>query len=64
MARYEVPDEELVLSRGDKGEMAVYKGAPKAATMHHDFAFALGVLGAFMAIFCTLALGAILTGTL
>ena len=64
MARYDVPDEELVLSRGDKGEMAVYVGAPEAAVMHHDFAFTLGVAGAFLAVFCTLALGAILTGTL
>ena len=44
--------------------MAIYMGTPKAATMHHDFAFALGVLGAFMAVFSTLALGAILTGSL
>ena len=64
LARHEIPGEELVLSRGEKGEMAVYVGPPQAATMHHDFAFTLGVLGAFMAVFSTLALGAILTGTL
>jgi hypothetical protein len=64
LAKYVIPDEELVLSRGEKGEMAVYLGSPDAATLHHDFAFALGVLGVFMAVFCTFALGAILTGTL
>ena len=64
LAQYDIPNEELILSRGQKGEMAVYLGAPQAAVMHHDFAFALGVLGAFMAVFCALGLGAILTGTL
>ncbi len=64
LVKYDIPDEELILSRGRKGEMAVYLGAPQAAVMHHDFAFALGVLGAFMAVFCGLGLGAILTGTL
>lgn len=64
IAKYDIPDEELVLSRGDRGEMAVYMGAPTEAVMHHDFAFALGVMGAVMAVFCALGLGAILTGTL
>lgn len=64
LAKYDIPDEELVLSRGHKGEMAVYMGAPTQAVMHHDFAFALGVMGALMAVFCALGLGAILTGTL
>ncbi len=64
LARYDIPDEELVLSRGQKGEMAIYGGAPTEAVMHHDFAFALGVMGAVMAVFCALGLGAILTGTL
>lgn len=64
MARYDIPDEELVLSRGQTGEMAVYMGAPTEAVMHHDFAFALGVVGAVMAVFSALGLGAILTGTL
>jgi len=64
LTRYQIPGEELILSRGQHGEMAVYMGAPQAATMHHDFAFALGVMGAFMAVFSTLALGAILTGNL
>jgi hypothetical protein len=44
--------------------MAVYEGAPTEAVMHHDFAFALGVMGAVMAVFSALGLGAILTGTL
>ena len=64
LARYDIPDEELIVSRGQKGEMAVYAGAPQQATMHHDFAFALGVMGALMAVFCALGLGAILTGNL
>jgi hypothetical protein len=64
LAKYDIPDEELVLSRGQKGEMAIYMGAPKEAVMHHDFAFALGVMGAFMAVFCALGLGAMLTGNL
>jgi hypothetical protein len=64
LARYHIPQEELVLSRGHKGEMAVYVGAPQAAVMHHDFAFTLGVIGAVMAVLCALGMGAILTGTL
>ena len=64
LARYDIPDEELILSRGLKGEMAVYLGAPQQAVMHHDFAFALGVMGAVISVFCALGLGAILTGTL
>lgn len=64
IARHDIPDDELVLSRGQNGEMAVYEGAPTEAVMHHDFAFALGVMGAVMAVFSALGLGAILTGTL
>jgi hypothetical protein len=44
--------------------MAVYMGAPTEAVMHHDFAFALGVIGALMAVLCALGAGAILSGTL
>ena len=64
LAKYDIPDAELILSRGEKGEMAVYMGAPTEAVMHHDFAFALGVMGALMAVFCALGAGALLTGTL
>ena len=64
LAKYDIPDEELVLSRGLKGGMAVYLGSPQHATQHHDFAFLLGVIGAVMAALCAFALGAILTGTL
>ena len=64
LARYDIPDEELVLSRGQRGELAIYAGAPRTATMHHDFAFVLGVLGAIMAVVCALGMGAIVTGTL
>lgn len=64
LAKYDIPDEELVVSRGHKGEMAVYAGAPQIAVMHHDFAFVLGVIGAVMAVLCALGLGAIVTGTL
>ena len=64
LARYDIPDEELVLSRGLRGGMAVYLGAPQKATQHHDEAFLLGVVGAVMAALCAFALGAMLTGTL
>jgi hypothetical protein len=64
LAKYDIPDDELVLSRGQWGQMAVYDGAPDAAVEHHDFAFALGVVGAVMAVVCALGLGALLTGTL
>jgi hypothetical protein len=64
LAKYDIPEEELVLSRGHTGDMAVYMGGPKEAVMHHDFAFALGVMGALMAVLCALGLGAILNGTL
>jgi hypothetical protein len=64
LARYDIPDEELVLSRGLRGGMAVYLGAPERATSHHDQAFLLGVIGAVMAALCTFALVALLTGTL
>lgn len=64
LAKYDIPDEELVLSRGLRGGMAVYLGAPERATSHHDQAFVLGVVGAGIAAICTFALVAILTGTL
>ncbi len=64
LAKYDIPDEELVLSRGLKGGMAVYLGSPQKATQHHDEAFVLGVVGAVMAALCAFALGAMLTGTL
>ena len=64
LARYDIPDEEMVLSRGLKGGMAIYSGSPQEATQHHDFAFLVGLGGAVMAALCAFALGAIVTGTL
>ena len=64
LAKYDIPDEELVLSRGLRGGMAVYLGAPERATTHHDEAFLLGVAGGAMAAISTFALAAMLTGTL
>ena len=64
LAKYDIPDEELVLSRGLKGGMAIYLGSPQQATQHHDEAFLLGVIGAVMAALCTFALVAMLTGSL
>lgn len=64
LARYDIPDEELVLSRGLKGGMAIYVGTPADATQHHDSSFLVGILGAVMAALCAFALGAMLTGTL
>jgi len=64
LAKYDIPDEELVLSRGLTGGMAVYLGSPEAATSHHDSAFWLGVVGAGMAALSAFGLGAMLTGTL
>jgi len=64
LARYDIPDEELVLSRGLKGGLAIYAGTPAEATQHHDFAFLIGIAGAVMAALCAFALGAALTGTL
>ena len=64
LARYRIPDEELVLSRGLRGGLAVYMGTPAEATQHHDMAFLLGLIGAVMAAVCAFALGALLTGTL
>jgi hypothetical protein len=64
LEKYDIPDEELVLSRGFKGGMAIYAGLAKEATQHHDFAFLVGVIGAVMAVLCALGLGAIITGTL
>ena len=49
---------------GLAASLAVYKGAPQAATQHHDFAFFLGIVGAVMTVVCALALGAILSGSL
>ena len=64
LAKYVIPDEELVLSRGLRGGMAIYPGTPAQATQHHDMAFLVGVIGAVMAALCAFALGAMLTGTL
>ena len=64
LAKYDIPDEELVLSRGLRGGLAIYAGTPADATSHHDFAFLLGIIGAVMAAVCAFALGAMLTGTL
>ncbi|MEA2026917.1 MAG: hypothetical protein U9O18_09515 [Chloroflexota bacterium] len=64
LEKYDIPDEELVLSRGLKGGLAIYAGTPQAATQHHDFAFMVGIIGAVMAVICALALGAIITATL
>jgi hypothetical protein len=64
LEKYHIPDEELVLSRGLRGGMAVYLGTPREATDHHDFAFWVGVVGAVMAVVCALFLGVIVTGTL
>jgi hypothetical protein len=64
LKKYDIPDEELVLSRGLKGGMAIYPGSPQQATQHHDFAFLVGIIGAVMAALCAFALGVLLTGTL
>jgi hypothetical protein len=64
LARYRIPDEELVLSRGLGGDLAIYLGSPGEATSHHDFAFVLGLIGAGMAALCAFGLGLMLTGTL
>jgi hypothetical protein len=64
LARYDIPDEELVLSRGLRGGMAVYAGTPAEATSQHDAAFMVGLLGAVMTVLCAFALGGMLTGSL
>jgi hypothetical protein len=66
MDRYEIPADELVLARAPDGALAlaIYRGTPQAATQQHDLAFVLGLVGAVMAVCCTLALGAVLTGSL
>ena len=64
LERYDILDEELVLSRGLTGGMAIYVGTPDRATSHHDEAFVLGVVGAVMSALCAFAVGAMLTGTL
>ncbi len=64
LQKYDIPEEELVLSRGLRGGLVVYRGTPADATRHHDFAFLIGVLGAVMAVMCTLAMGVIVTGRL
>ena len=64
LAKYDIPDEELVLSRGLRGGLAIYAGTPADATSHHDFAFLLGIVGAVMAALCAFGLGAMLTGSL
>ena len=64
MDRYQIPADELVLARAPDGALAIYRGTPQAATQQHDLAFLLGLVGAVMAVCCTLALGAVLTGSL
>ncbi len=64
LAKYDIPDEELVLSRGLRSSMVIYRGTPTDATSHHDFDFWVGVIGAVMAVMCALAIGAMVTGTL
>lgn len=64
LERHDIPPEELVLSLGPSGSLAVYKGAPQVATRHHDLAFVLGIVGAAMSVVSALALGAILSGSL
>ena len=64
LEKYDIPDEELVLSRGLTGGMAIYLGAPDRATSHHDEAFLLGVVGGVTSALCAFAVGAMLTGTL
>jgi len=64
LEKYDIPDEELVMSRGLTGGMAIYAGSPQQATQHHDMAFLIGIVGAMMAALCAFALGAIITGTL
>ena len=64
MDRYQIPADELVLARAPGGTLAIYRGTPQVATQQHDLAFLLGLVGAVMAVCCTLALGAVLTGTL
>ena len=62
--RYETPADELVLARAPGGALAIYRGTPQAAAQQHDLAFLLGLVGAVMAVCCTLALGVMLAGTL
>jgi hypothetical protein len=62
--RHQIPAHELVVARAPGGDLAIYEGAPQEATRHHDGALVLGVVGAVMAVVCTLALGATLSGGL
>jgi hypothetical protein len=62
--RHEVPADELVLARAPGGTLAIYRGDAHAATRQHDSAFLLGLVGAVMTACCTLALAAVLTGSL
>jgi hypothetical protein len=64
LERYRIPDESLVLTRGSGAELAIYPGTPQLATRQHDSTFLLGMVGAVMSVCCTLALGAILSGSL
>ena len=64
LEKYDIPDEELVLSRGLTGGMAINLGAPDRATSHHDEAFLRGVVGGVTSALCAFAVGAMLTGTL
>jgi hypothetical protein len=64
MARYRIPEEELVLAQSTAGELAIYAGPPAAAMQRHDMAFVLGLAGAVMAVVSALGLGASLAGTL
>jgi hypothetical protein len=61
LARHVIPTGELVLGRGESGTFAIYKGAPMAATQHHDAAFILGLVGVAMAALSALTLGVMLS---
>ena len=61
---HDVPADELVLARAPGGTLAIYRGGAQAATQQHDSAFLLGLVGAVMTVCCTLALAAMLTGSL
>ena len=61
---HDVPADELVLARVPGGTLAIYRGGAQAATRQHDSAFLLGLVGAVMTVCCTLALAAMLTGSL
>jgi hypothetical protein len=64
MEPYTIPADSLVLAKAPGGSMAVYLGAPAAATRQHDTTFLLGLVGAVMAVVSALGLGALLAGSL